>query len=169
MTIRLRLLDARDLAPLKALVRATGVFAAHEIAVADELLDAAAAGSPDYLVHVAVFDAGAGGSAASGSIAGYVCHGLNPVTNGLYDVYWLAVDPAAQGKGIGRALLEHAERRVREAGGRGLVVDTSGRAEYRAAHRLYERCGFERVAEVADYYARGDSLIMYMKQVQQRK
>jgi len=165
MNISIRPLAAGDLAALRSLLRATRVFEEHEVRVAEELLEAALAGSPDYTVHVAdVETAGAGEPPARG-IAGYVCCGHNPVTDALFDVYWIAVDPALQGRGAGRALLSHAEACVRGAGGRGLVIDTSGRAEYEAAHRLYARCGYRRVAEVPDYYKPGDSLIMYMKAV----
>ena len=163
MNISIRPLAANDLTALGGLLRATGVFEEHEIRVAEELLDAALAGSPDYTVSVAAAQAGDAGESPTRAVMGYVCCGRNPVTDALFDVYWIAVDPSMQGHGAGRALLSHAEACVRRAGGRGLVIDTSSRAEYQPAHQLYARCGFQRVAEVPDYYQPGDSLIMYMK------
>jgi ribosomal protein S18 acetylase RimI-like enzyme len=163
MNISIRPLAADDLTALRGLLRAIGVFEAHEIVVAEELLDAALAGDPDYTVYVAELKAGDAGESPTRAVMGYVCYGRNPVTDALYDVYWIGVDPSMQRHGAGRALLVHAEACVRRAGGRGLVIDTSSRAEYQAAHHLYARCGFQRVAEVPDYYKPGDSLLLYMK------
>ena len=163
MNISIRPLAVNDLTTLRGLLRATGVFEDHEIRVAEELLTAALAGSPDYAVYVADMQPGDAGGPPTRAVMGYVCYGRNPVTDALFDVYWIAVDPSMQGQGAGRALLSHAEACVRRAGGRGLVIDTSSRAEYQPAHQLYARCGFQRVAEVPDYYKPGDSLILYMK------
>ena len=163
MNISIRPLKKNDLAALRDLLRAIGVFEEHERQVAEELLDAALAGDPDYTVYVAELKAGDPGESPARAVMGYVCYGLNPVTDALFDVYWIAVDPSMRRHGAGRALLLHAEACVRRAGGRGLVIDTSGRAEYQPAHHLYARCGFQRVAEVPDYYKPGDSLLMYMK------
>ena len=163
MNISIRPLALNDLTALRSLLRAIGVFEEHEIRVAEELLDAALAGDPDYTVYVAEQKAADAGESPTAAVMGYVCYGRNPVTDALYDVYWIAVDPSMQRHGAGRALLLHAEACVRRAGGRGLVIDTSSRAEYQPAHQLYGRCGFQRVAEVPDYYQPGDSLLMYMK------
>ena len=54
----------------------------------------------------------------------------------------LAVDPAAHGRGVGTALLQHVldDSRGRGAGG----VVCSSLPEMRAAHRIYRRLGFRR-------------------------
>jgi ribosomal protein S18 acetylase RimI-like enzyme len=57
----------------------------------------------------------------------------------------LAVDPAAQARGVGTALLrrvlEESSRRGKEA------VVCSSQPQMRAAHRIYERFGFRRVPD----------------------
>src|SRR5262249_2814781 len=98
-----------------------------------------------------------------GGIVGYICHGHNPVTDAIHDVYWIAVDPRAQGRGVGARLLEFAEERVRALRGRGIVIETSSRLEYAAARRLYEKAGYRRAAEIADFYKPGDHQLIYMK------
>ena len=160
MSVRIRPITPADEDAVRELLKRLGVFESHEVRVAEEVLAESIAGSPDYAVHVAE---PTGDDVQARSVAGYVCYGHNPVTDALYDVYWIAVDPAMQGRGVGRALLSRAEERVREAGGRGLVIDTSGRSEYEPARRLYERCGYRRVAEIPDYYKPGDGLVIYMK------
>jgi ribosomal protein S18 acetylase RimI-like enzyme len=57
----------------------------------------------------------------------------------------LAVDPAAQGLGVGTALLRRVLDDSRRRGNEGVVC--SSLPEMRAAHRIYERLGFRRVPE----------------------
>ena len=57
----------------------------------------------------------------------------------------LAVDPAAQGRGVGIALMRRVVDESRRRGKAGVVC--SSLAEMRAAHRIYERLGFRRAAE----------------------
>src|SRR2546421_6833573 len=54
----------------------------------------------------------------------------------------LAVAPWAQGRGVGRALVEACIARAREDGRKALVIVT--RPSMRVAHRLYESLGFVR-------------------------
>jgi ribosomal protein S18 acetylase RimI-like enzyme len=71
----------------------------------------------------------------------------------------LAVDPARQGRGIGRALTEWCVERARAAGRVRLVLHTG---EFMpAAVHLYERMGFERVPELDFSPAPGIALIAY--------
>jgi len=87
------------------------------VAVALEVFDAAVAGSPDYEAPAAEF---------AGSLAGWICWGPTPCTVGTWDLYWMAVDPGLQGSGVGTALLEEMESRLRGRA-RLVVVETAGR------------------------------------------
>ena len=57
----------------------------------------------------------------------------------------LAVDPAAQGRGVGSLLARECVARARAAGKARLVLHTT--PAMTSAHRLYERLGFVRVPE----------------------
>jgi len=57
----------------------------------------------------------------------------------------LVVDPEARGQGIGELLVTTCLDRARTAGKRRMVLSTDPRMT--AAHRLYERMGFRRLAE----------------------
>jgi ribosomal protein S18 acetylase RimI-like enzyme len=58
-------------------------------------------------------------------------------------IHDVVVDDAARGKGIGEALTVEAQRLAVEAGADRIRLTT--RPEREAAHRLYERLGFEQV------------------------
>lgn len=64
---------------------------------------------------------------------------------GEADVRMLAVDPNAQGQGVGAALMVRCVERARELGLTAIALSTQ--PSMRAAHRVYERLGFERVPE----------------------
>jgi ribosomal protein S18 acetylase RimI-like enzyme len=159
--MHIRDMTGADRAALQTLLRELGIFDPHEVRVAEELIDAHLAGSTDYRIHLAEGEASP--ADPSPRVLGYVCYGHNPVTDAVHDIYWIAVAPGARRRGTGRALLAHAERRVRGMAGRAIVIETSGRPDYRAARAFYESCGYARVAEIADYYKPGDAMNIYMK------
>jgi GNAT superfamily N-acetyltransferase len=162
--MRIRTLQAADRTSLHHLLRRVEIFEPHEVDVAEELIDACLSGSDDYLIYVAEQNvAGQGDAGVPSVLAGFVCHGHNPVTDAIHDIYWIAVDASMRRRGVGRGLLQFAEHRVRTLAGRGITIETSCRPEYRAARRLYEECGYETVAEIADFYKPCDAMRIYMK------
>jgi len=100
-----------------------------------------------------------------GHLVGYACYGPTPDTDRTYDLYWIAVDPAAQGGGAGTRLIADVERRLREARGRMLVVETSSRDEYDATRGFYTARGYQEAARVGHFYAPGDDRVIYTKRL----
>jgi len=49
-------------------------------------------------------------------VAGYICYGPTPVTEGTWDIYWEAVAHERQGLGIGSKLMAAVLQEIREAG-----------------------------------------------------
>jgi ribosomal protein S18 acetylase RimI-like enzyme len=98
---------------------------------------------------------------------GYACFGPHPLTQGTYDLYWIVVDPVAQGHGIGHALLARVEAEVQARGGRMLLVETSSTPAYASARWFYESSGYRCEATVHDFYAPGDSLLIFSKDLAQ--
>jgi ribosomal protein S18 acetylase RimI-like enzyme len=64
-----------------------------------------------------------------------------PASEHVWHVTGLAVDPEAEGRGAGRALMEGLMERAREQGGERMTLRVFARNE--RACRLYERLGFE--------------------------
>jgi ribosomal protein S18 acetylase RimI-like enzyme len=72
----------------------------------------------------------------------------------------LAVDPAAQGRGVGEALTRACLARATELGCRAIVISSRDIAQ--AAHRLYERLGFVRTPE-RDWSPRPDINLLALR------
>ena len=100
-------------------------------------------------ILVAVESGGDAGADLGGILLGcvsYVPDAASPYAelevDGEAGFRMLGVDPAAQGRGVGQALVEACISRARAAGRRGLAISTG--PDMVAAHRLYERLGFRR-------------------------
>lgn len=147
---------------LAELLRGTRAFNAEEVEVALALFDVAhggdAAGSPG--AEGAPLDYEFAGAFDGELLVGYACFGPTPATDGTYDLYWLAVEAAAQGRGVGRALVREVERTLGARGGRLLVVETSSRPDYSGTRQFYARSGYVEAARVRDFYAPSDDRIL---------
>lgn len=102
-------------------------------------------------------------SVENDTILGYACYGLRALTDGTYDLYWIAVDPNGQGKGIGRKLLEGVERNILQMGGNLIFVETSGTPKYELTRHFYLKVGYNLAATIRDFYSRGDDLVIFTK------
>lgn len=67
------------------------------------------------------------------------------------EIAMLAVDPADQRQGLGRALTDHATAWLREAGMRVAVIGTGGDPGHAPARRVYEQAGY-RLMPAAQYF-----------------
>jgi ribosomal-protein-alanine N-acetyltransferase len=75
------------------------------------------------------------------------------------EVLTLAVVPAAQRRGIGRALLAEAMGQTRAAGAQRILLEVSEQNE--AARALYQAAGFAEIGRRRRYYADGtDALVL---------
>ena len=98
-------------------------------------------------------------------IGGYICFGQHALTEGAYDIYWIAVDPAFQNRGIGAAMIQRVENEVRQRGGSLLILETSSTPPYQPARDFYLRNGFILEATIHDFYSAGDHLYIYTKAI----
>ena len=141
-------------ARLEQLTRGTGLFREEEVATALELLDESLAGDEDYQL-LGAFD--------RDQLIGYACWGHTPGTQATSDLYWIVVDRARQGAGIGTTLLREVEGRLTADGRRLVVVETSSRVDYEPTRGFYEARGYTRTATIPAYYAPNDDLVIYTK------
>lgn len=149
----------KDAPAVRALVASTGFFSASETDIAEELvLERLRLGEDS-----GYFFLFADGPDSSSVLAGYACFGPTPGTNGCFDLYWIAVAPDGQGRGLGGRLLAAAETRIRERGGRKVIIETSSRPLYAGTRAFYEKHGYLAEAVIADFYDPGDHKIVFTK------
>jgi ribosomal protein S18 acetylase RimI-like enzyme len=154
--MNVRQFGSSDRSAVIQILENTPEFTPAEVALACELIDAYLEdprGSGYY--HLIVED--------SGMIAGYVCYGPTPITEGTWDIYWIAVDRNIQGKGVGRELMTAAENKIFHAGGRLILVETSSKAGYEKTNLFYQRLGYKEACRIIDFYMIGDDKIIYEK------
>ncbi|MGH7459931.1 MAG: GNAT family N-acetyltransferase [Longimicrobiales bacterium] len=143
---------------VEQLLRDTGVFRAEEIAVALEVIDS-------YFAFPEGDYTALGAFTRSGELLGYVCYGATPCTLGTWDLYWIAVSPSTQGRGVGSRLLQEVERRLALQDARLVIIETSSLPHYAPTRTFYERRGYQVVARVPDFYAQGDDRLIFAKRI----
>lgn len=148
---------------IRRLVEATGFFNAEEIVIAGDL-------ATEYLAkgeasgYAFMFAVDRSGDRAD-RLAGYACFGPTPGTADSFDLYWIAVDPARQGKGLGGAILRRAEEVMGARGAHGVYVETSSRGQYEPTRRFYEKHGYALRARLEGFYQTCDDKMIYVKRL----
>jgi len=151
-----------DTPALLEIARGTEVFKPIEIVALQEVLD-------DYhatghaLGHVSInFE-------RHGKILGFAYYAPASMTDRTWYLYWIAVEKGIQANGIGTQLLRRAEEDIDTHQGRLLLIETSSLPHYELTRRFYEKHGYHRVCTLDDYYADGDSLVVFGKRLAPRE
>lgn len=148
-----------DVGRVEALVAATGFFNPDEVRIAAELVDEYLHKGPQSGYRFVFVD-----DAQHGDLLAYSCYGPVDGTQRSWDLFWIAVQPRAQGRGIGREVLRETEALIARAGGGLVWVETGGKALYLPTRSFYERCGYAKEAELRDFYAPGDAKVVYLRE-----
>jgi ribosomal protein S18 acetylase RimI-like enzyme len=160
----LRAADPSDTPALVALANATGIFRPHEAeALLGGMLDDLHAGRLGDGHRAEVWADG-----PDGPPTGWVYFAPTATADGVWDLWWIGVAPAPQGRGIGGELLRSVEAHVRAAGGRLLLIETSSLPALDPTRRFYARHGYAECGRVPDFYADGDAKVIYAKRVADR-
>ena len=151
-------MSPEDKTALMKILKNTPEFKPHEVVVAEEVIDAylEAPDASDYGIIVAEVDK---------SVAGYIAYGPTPCTIGTWDVYWIAVDRAFRGRGIGKALDEKVDEIIRQADGRIIMIETSSTPLYDNTRNFYLGRGYRIVARIPDFYAPDDDMVIMQKRL----
>jgi ribosomal protein S18 acetylase RimI-like enzyme len=158
VAVDIRPMIEEDKAAIEKILQVTREFTPTEVKVALELIDLYLKFgiSSDYHVLVAETDT---------TPAGYICFGPTPMTEGTWDIYWMAVDPDKQRQGIGRRLLNEAEVSISKTAGRLILIETSSKPDYERTRKFYESCDYEIIACIPDFYTPGDDKIVFQKRL----
>ena len=153
--------DPRETPALIKLADLTGVFQTGEAeALLGGVLDGLHAGRLGEAHQALVYIEG-----PSGPPLGWVYFAPTEKADGVWDLWWIGVDPTQQGQGIGGRLLQSVEDRVAEAGGRLLIIETSSLPRFDKVRKFYARRGYHACGVVPDFYAVGDGKAIYAKRL----
>lgn len=155
--MRIRPIQEKDWPRLKNIVQAQDHFRSAEIRVALEIIDFALKqqSEEDYIIRLV--------EGEEDEILGYVCYGKAPLTDAVYDLYWIIIHPAYQNQGAGSLLLNYTEQDLKRRQARLLLIETSSLPAYAKPRAFYSKHGFREIARIKDYYEQGDDKIIFGK------
>ena len=147
-----------DKEPVMTMLEETNFFRPEELRTAEEVFDDSLSCGLDgeYRSYVAT---------EKNKTVGWVCLGPTACTVGTFDIYWVAVDPKVQNKGIGKNLMNFTTELIKKCGGRMIAAETSGNPRYISTRRFYEKLGYSKEACIKDFYTPGDDKIIYIRKV----
>lgn len=162
--MNIRPVEPKDRERIHQILVATARFTQEEVTCAVELVDHGLEHpGKDYTVYV--LDEPDSGPRRM--VQGYVCYGPTPLTDGVWDLYWIAVDPKQQGHGFGQLLLKFVENEVRRHRGRMLLIETSSKESYGPTLRFYQRSGYDEISRIKDFYRIEDDKVVFCKKLAQ--
>jgi len=152
----IRKLENSDRDKIEKILVDTENFNSDEIKIAMELIDVYlnVEDQKDYEIFT---------DADGETVNGYVCIGPRPLTVGTYDLYWIAVNPNVQARGIGSGLIKYIEDYLKAKSARLVLIETSGKPGYEKERKFYEKNKYDKFVEIKDFYNVGDSLVVYGK------
>jgi len=157
--ISLRGLRPEDRPEIARILGSTPAFRPEEVAIALELVDETLDPNPstDYEWIIAELKE---------NVVGFACFGPVPLTEGTFDLYWIAVAPGASRLGIASRLDAAVTANVRtRPRARWLLAETSSTPDYGPARAFYGRRGYRLVGELPDYYRPGDDRLTFGKRL----
>ena len=145
-----------DTAELIAIAQATDKFRPVEITALGEVLH-------DYFAHEQQAGHVCVTFERDGQILGFGYYAPAPMTDRTWHLWWIVVKPDQQGGGIGGQLLKHVEDEIRRRHGRILFIETGSQPLYEPTRRFYQKHGYDLDATLRDFYAAGDSMVVFRK------
>jgi aminoglycoside 6'-N-acetyltransferase I len=152
----IRKLKPDDAVKIESILMNIDNFNDAEVRIAMELVNAAAADAEQTDYNVFVYE-------EEENVIGYHCTGKRPLTDAVYDLYWIVTDPGHKNKGVGKTLLSHAEQFVLQLKARWLLIETSSKESYEGARNFYLRNNYSIISEINDFYTLGERLIIFGK------
>jgi ribosomal protein S18 acetylase RimI-like enzyme len=152
-SLHVRALLRADLPGVSSVLDDTGLFPTELL---PEMAEPFLSGSADHLWLVIC---------EGEAVLGFAYVEPERMTDNTHNLLAIAVSPARQNGGVGKALIEAVERRLADTGGRVLLVETSSLADFEPARAFYDGLGFAREACIREFYAAGEDKIVFWKRL----
>jgi ribosomal protein S18 acetylase RimI-like enzyme len=98
-----------------------------------------------------------------GAAVGWCYFAPDDHATGVWNLWWIGVDPQEHGTSAGRAMLAYVEESVAGAGGRLLVIETSDSEALARARRLYARAGYKDCGRIPHFYAKNEAKLIFAR------
>ena len=149
--LTIRALDRADLPSVSVILDATGLFPSDLLEpMAEPFL---AEDAPHHWLVACDPD----------KVVGFAYAEPERMTDGTFNLLAIAVDPAVQRGGIGKALVNGLIDRLGQQGGRVLIVETSSLDDFADTRSFYAGQAFSEEARIRDFYAEGEDKILFWK------
>lgn len=143
---------------LVRLATATGVFKPIEIDTLRHVLDDFHNGDAEKGDRAVTYE-------TDGKPIGFAYFGPTAMTDRTWHLYWIFVERTTQARGLGAKMMKYTESEIRNAGGRLLIVETSGLPNYELTRKFYRKLDYQQVATIPDFYADGDDMVVFSKRL----
>jgi GNAT superfamily N-acetyltransferase len=150
--------EPEDVAVLLEIAIGTGVFKPIELVALEEVLE-------DYFEEAHALGHCCVTYERDDRPIGFAYYAPAAMTDRAWYLYWIAIDKKTQARGIGSALLHHAEIDMRESHARLLLIETSSLPHYELTRKFYLKHGYEQGCVIRDFYADGDDLVVFRKRL----
>jgi len=145
-----------------AVANSTGAFRADELDVLEDVLvQWSLHPGRDYILLTEWSDR---------DLAGFLVYGPTPMTSFAFDLYWMAVAPGHQRKGVGGRLeLEMCSALLEQSNDAVIRVETAGRDDYLGQRSFYLSMLYVECGRIPDFYSEGDDLVLYCKKISKKR
>jgi ribosomal protein S18 acetylase RimI-like enzyme len=150
---------AIDRDPVIRILHATKMFTPAELDLATEQIDIYLNSTKQSDYSIVVLEG------EDFEVKGYMSFGPASLTQYIYNLYWIAISPAAQNHGYGRELISWLEKHVKSVSSRMILTETSSKPQNRVTRAFYRALGFKEISRIPDFYGSGDDRITYVKKL----
>ena len=145
-----------DTPELLDITQKTGVFKPLEIQALREVLDDYHAQNQHDGHRSVTYE-------KDGRLLGFAYYAPAAMTVGTWHLWWIVVRKDLQARGLGTELLHFVEGDIVAQKGRVLFIETGSLPHYEPTRRFYLKHGYEQHALLKDFYAAGDSQVVFRK------
>ena len=153
----IRKFESTDKAAMMQLSTAVGLFQAAELLELENTVDKHIAAGDESNERWFVED--------DKQIIGVAYAMPEKMTEGTWNLLYIAVHPDQQKTGRGRNLLAHVEKELSNYGARVLLVETAGLDEFDYVRSFYKANGYREEARISDFYTDGMDKVIFWKRI----
>ncbi len=100
-----------------------------------------------------------------GEVLSFVFCEPERMTEGTWNLLAIGVVPSQQGKGIGAAMMDRLEEKLRAQGERILLVETMGTPELERTREFYRKNDYTEEARIREFYEAGADKVVFWKKL----